>query len=226
MGGSKKSYMKKILHIIFYLFLTPSVIGQTFTETDLFNYPTSISYGDDGYYFKDTQGYFNQYIGTWQYNHTSLVIQLRFVKKTFVKSAINNTYKTDVLIGGIRIVKNGQEVLNTLSSVNETKNSVIDYFIYDGPRIQNTANCTLCTVPHQRINMHYDEPHNDNNHLADMFFLMYVHQTNGGNSFLYLEFPEDAVIGDPTQYDPEIENPPTKTSVLLPFGSYTFSKIN
>ncbi len=218
--------MEKILHIIFYLFLSPSVIGQTFTETDLFNSPPNIFYGDDGYYFKDTQGYFNQYIGTWQYNSTGLTIQLRFVKKTFVKSTINNTYKTDALIGGIRIVKNGQEVLNTLSSVNETKNSNTSYFIYDGPRIQNTANCTLCTVPNQRIYIFYNEPHNDNNHLAAMFFLMYVHQTNGGNSFLYLEFPEDAVIGNPTDYDPEMENPPTKTSVILPFGFYPFSKIN
>ena len=217
--------MKKIL-IILYLFLTQSAIGQTFTETDLFNYPSSISYGDNGYYFKDTQNYLNQYRGTWQYNSTGLVIQLRFVKKTFVKNSLNRSYKTDALIGGIRIVQYGQEVLNTLSSVNETKNAVIDYFIYDGPRIQNTANCTLCTVPNQRIYMFYDEPNNDNDHLADMYFLMYVHLTGGGTPFLRMEFPQEAVIGDPTQYDPEIENPPTKTTVLLPFGSYTFSKIN
>ncbi len=215
--------MKKTV-LFFALFLTQNIFCQTFTEVDRFNRPSSILYADNGYYFKDTQGYFNQYIGTWQYNSTGLTIQLRFVKKTFVKSAINNTYKTDALIGGIRIVKNGQEVVNTLSSVNETKNSNTDYFIYGGPRIQNTANCTLCTVPNQRINMHYDEPYNDNNHLAAMFFLMYVHQTNGGNSFLYLEFPEDAVIGNPTDYDPEMESQPTKTSVLLPFGFYTFSK--
>ncbi len=216
--------MKKIL-IIFALFITQINCAQQFNTVDLHNY-TNIFYGDNGYYFKDTQGYFNQYIGTWQYNSTGLTIQLRFVKKTFIEYSDISSYKTDVLIGGIRIVKNGQEVLNTLSSVNETKNSVIDYFIYDGPRIQNTANCTLCTISNQRINMHYDEPYNDNNHLAAMFFLMYVHQTNGGNSFLYLEFPEDAVIGNPTDYDPEMESPPTKTTVLLPFGFYTFSKIN
>ncbi|MDN3708972.1 hypothetical protein QW060_18010 [Myroides ceti] len=35
-------------------------------------------------------------------------------------------------------------------------------------------------------------------------------------------FPEDAVIGDPTQYDPEVENAPTKTQVILPFGKYDF----
>ena len=218
--------MKKILYIIFYWLLIQSTIGQTFAETDLFNYPFSISYGDNGYYFKDTQGYFNQYTGTWQYNSTGLVIQLRFVKKTFVKNSSNRSYKTDALIGGIRIVKNGQEVLNTLSSVNETKSTNVAYYIHGGPRIRNTANCTLCTIPNQRINMHYNEPNNDNDHLAFMYFLMYVHLTGGGTPFLRMEFPQEAVIGDPTQYDPEIENPPTKTSVILPFGSYTFSKIN
>ena len=217
--------MKKTL-IILYLFLTHSVTGQTFTETDLFNYPSNIFYGDDGYYFKDTQGYLNQYTGTWQYNSTGLVIQLRFVKKTFIRNTSGTeNFKTDALIGGIRIVKYGQEVLNTLSSVNETKSSDTDYFIHNGPRIQNTTNCTLCTVPNQRIYIFYHEPNNDNNHLASMFFLMYISLTGGGTPFLRMEFPKEAVIGDPTQYDPEIENPPAKTTVLLPFGFYTFTKV-
>ena len=217
--------MKKVLSILFSL-LAGCIYSQTFQEVDNFYHP-EILYGDNGYYFKDTQGYFDQFIGggTWQYTGNNITIQLRFVKKTFVKNTVNESFKEDALIGGIRIVKNGVEVLNTLNTLNENKNSNVNYFIYNGHKVRNTIDCLGCTIPNQRLYMYYREPDNDNNHLASMYFLMHVYK-NGSTSILRVVFPEDAVIGDPTQYDPEVENAPTKTQVILPFGKYDFKKVN
>ena len=219
--------MKKILSILVCL-ITQVAFSQTFQEVDRFNrVETEISYGDNGYYFKDTQGYFDQFTGagTWQYTGNNISIQLKFTKKTFVKNTIGSVYKIDALVGGIRIVKNGIEVLNTFNTLNENKNSNVNYFIYNGHKVRNTIDCLWCTIPNQRLYMYYREPDNDNNHLASMYFLMHIYK-NGSASILRVVFPEDAVIGDPTQYEPEIENAPTKTQVILPFGKYDFKKVN
>ncbi|WP_448606505.1 DUF6705 family protein [Paenimyroides ceti] len=217
--------MKTIFFIVT-LLITQISTAQQFTEVDFNNY-TGVTYGENGYYFKDTQGFLDQFTGVdiWQYTGNNITIQLRFVKKTFVENTINNTYKEDALVGGIRIVKNGIEVLNTFNTLNENKNCKTEYLIFDGPRVRNTIDCLGCTIPNQRLYMFYKEPDNDNNHLASMYFLMHVYK-NGSTSILRVVFPEDAVIGDPTQYDPEVENAPTKTQVILPFGKYDFKKVN
>ena len=219
--------MKNILTLLVCL-IVQLAVSQTFQEIDNFNRSgTEISYGDNGYYFKDTQGFFDQFTGasTWQYTGNNITIQLRFVKKTFIRTDLLGSFKIDALIGGMRIIKNGVEVLNTFSTLNENKNSNVNYFIYNGHKVRNTIDCLWCTIPNQRLYMYYREPDNDNNHLASMYFLMHIYK-NGSASILRVVFPEDAVIGDPTQYEPEIENAPTKTQVILPFGKYDFKKVN
>ena len=218
--------MKTIFFIVT-LLITQISTAQQFTIIDMHNYSGMNSYGENGYYYKDTQGYFDQFTsaGMWQYTGNNITIQLRFVKKTFIEKTIGNTYKEDAIIGGMRIIKNGVEVLNTFSTLNENKNSNVNYFIYNGHKVRNTIDCLGCTIPNQRLYMYYNEPDNDNNHLASMYFLMHIYK-NGSASILRVVFPEDAVIGDPTQYDPEVENAPTKTQVILPFGKYDFKKVN
>jgi hypothetical protein len=217
----------KTIFFIAILFITQVSIAQQFTIMDVHNYSGMNSYGENGYYYKDTKGFFDQFTeaGTWQYTGNNIIIQLRFVKKTFMRTNLISTYKVDALIGGMRIIKNGVEVLNTFNTLNENREANTEYYIFDGPRVRNTIDCLGCTIPNQRLNMRYKEPDNDNNHLASMYFLMHVYK-NGPASILRVVFPEDAVIGDPTQYDPEVENAPTKTQVILPFGKYDFKKVN
>ncbi|WP_448607549.1 DUF6705 family protein [Paenimyroides ceti] len=219
--------MKNILTLLVCL-IVQLAVSQTFQEIDNFNRSgTEISYGDNGYYFKDTQGFFDQFTsaGMWQYTGNNITIQLRLVKKTFIRTDLIGSFKVDALVGGIRIVKNGIEVLNTFNTLNENKESNTEYYIFNGYRVRNTIDCLGCTIPNQRLYMYYKEPDNDNQRLTDMYFLMHVYK-NGSASILRVVFPEDAVIGDPTQYEPEIENAPTKTQVILPFGKYDFKKVN
>ena len=215
--------MKKILSIAIFL-ISGYVSSQSLQEVDLYNRP-GVSLADKGYYFKDTQGYFNQYTGNgvWQYSSGNLTMQLKFIKKTFTDVYQN---KIDALIGGIRIIKNGVEVVNTLNSINVNENSVVDYFIYDGPRYKNTPDCMSCTTPDQRLYMYYDEPNNDNPNLAQMFFVMHVYKNFQQIPTLRVVFTENALSGDPTEYDTEFNHIPTKTEVYLPFGTFDFQKVN
>ncbi|WP_448607547.1 DUF6705 family protein [Paenimyroides ceti] len=218
--------MKTIFFIVT-LLITQISTAQQFTIMDVHNYSGMNSYGENGYYYKDTNGFFDQFTeaSIWQYTGNNITIQLRFAKKTFTRTNLISIYKVDALIGGIRIVKNGMEVLNTLNTLNENREANTEYYIFDGPRVRNTIDCLGCTIPNQRLYMYYKEPDNDNQRLTDMYFLMHVYK-NGPASILRVVFPEDAVIGDPTQYDPEVENAPTKTQVILPFGKYDFKKVN
>jgi len=78
--------MKTIFFIVT-LLITQISTAQQFTIIDVHNYSGMNSYGENGYYYKDTKGFFDQFTetGTWQYTGNNITIQLRFVKKTFVK---------------------------------------------------------------------------------------------------------------------------------------------
>ena len=216
--------MKKIVSIVIFL-ISGYVSSQSFQQVDRYNHP-GILYADNGYYFKDTQGYFNQFLSIWEHSSSNLTIQLKFIKKTIVNSEGSESYKTDALIGGIRIVKNGVEVVNTLNTINLNENSYVDYFMYNGPRYKNTPDCMSCTTPDQRLFMYYDEPNNDNPNLAYMFFVMHVFKNFQQIPTLRVVFTENALLGDPTEYDTEFNHIPTKTEVFLPFGTFDFKKIN
>jgi len=216
--------MKNIITLIVAL-LSSLVNAQTYTTVERFNYLDNVMYGDQGYYFKDTQGYFNNYKGgTWVYTNVNTTIQLRFDVKTFIQS--NNKYKEDVLIGGIHIVKNGVEVLNSLNDIQQIKQSNTDYFIYDLTRLENTPDCYNCTIPNQRLQMKYKEPNNANDAFNNMFFDMHVYYNAQNQPVLRVVFTTSALQGnDPNYYDPIFSNAPTKTTLHLPFGTYDFVKV-
>ncbi|HLV45949.1 MAG TPA: DUF6705 family protein [Flavobacterium sp.] len=221
--------MKKIFLLMIVALFTITVRAQSYTTVDLYDYPENISYGDNGYYFKDTQGYFDQYLGNWQYESGNLKIQIRFVKKSIMRTFSSGSFKKDILVGGMRILKNNVEVMNTVPSVNQTKDYMSEYYIYDGVRLfNNEGNCYNCTVPEQRIKMYYQEPDNDNRAFTDLFFRMHVYMNAQNQPTLRLEFTQAALQGmDPNWYDTEYgETAPTKTTLHLPFGTYDFVKLN
>jgi len=216
--------MKNII-ILTVVLLSSLINAQTYTTVDNFNYPNNIRFGEPGYYFKDTQGFFNSYkSGTWVYTNGNTTIQLRFDVKAFIKN--NNKYKADALIGGIRIVKNGIEVLNSLNDIQQVKSSETNYFIYDLIRLENTPDCYNCTLPNQRLQMKYKEPNNDNDAFNTMFFDMHIYYNAQNQPILRVVFTQAALQGnDPNYYDPMFSNAPTKTTLLLPFGTYDFVKV-
>jgi len=211
----------KNLFVITAFLLTQLLQAQTYTMVDLFN--STQLYGERGYYFHDTQGYFNIYKNaTWQHTSANITIQLRFDVKTFIR---DNRFKADGLVGGIRIVKNGVEVLNTLYDVQQIKHSNTDYTIYSGPRLPNTSDCFSCTIPYQQLYMHYKEPDNDNNAFSFLHFTMHIYYDRQNQPVLRLVFTEEALRGmNPAYVDPDFPAP-SKTQLFLPFGTYDFFKM-
>lgn len=215
----------KNIFIIITLLICKLVNSQNFTTVDAFDYPSNIMYGENGYYFQDTQNYFGQYVGIWRYNGGNLLIELRFIKKTFTRQTVNNLFKVDAIVGGIRVVKNGAQVMNTINTIYTNQNSNTKYHIFNGPRVLNGDDCLGCTVPDQRLYMHYREPDNTNKSFNFMGFEMHVRMV-GNSPRLYLNFSQVNQIGDPYEYDPEYDDVPTNFELHLPYGIYEFVKIN
>lgn len=55
---------------------------------------------------------------------------------------------------------------------------------------------------------------------------MHVYKNGQQIPTLRVVFTKEALTGDPTQYDKEVRDAPTKTQVYLPFGTFDFQKVN
>lgn len=215
--------MKKYILILFSLFTLNSF--AQFTTVDLFNTPVNIGYGQNGYYYKDVTGYFNQFVGIWQYQNGTTTYTLQFKKQTFLKSYphVSKTYQEDYLIGALKVVKNGVLIYNDLPTLNLSLSEAVKYKIFSIVRTENFSNCYMCTYPNQRLNLSYSEPNNDNYAFENLGFMMHTYTQNGVVK-LRMDFSDRTSPSDFTNFkDPD--SPPTKTSIFMDFGIFDFVKV-
>ncbi|SFO31702.1 hypothetical protein SAMN05421741_13615 [Paenimyroides ummariense] len=215
--------MKKYILILF-SFFTLNSFAQ-FTTVDLFNTPVNIGYGQNGYYYKDVTGYFNQFIGTWQYQNGTTTYTLQFKKQTFLKSYphVNKTYQKDYLIGALKVVKNGVLIYNDLPALNQTFAEAVNYKIFSTGRVENFNDCYMCTYPNQRLHLWYYEPNNDNYAFEDLGFMIHTYTQNGVVK-LRMDFLDQTSPSDFTNFK-DSNSPPTKTSLFMDFGIFDFVKV-
>lgn len=216
--------MKKYILILFSLF-TLNSFAQQFTVTDIFDYSNNVERGANGYYYKDVTGYFNQFVGTWQYQNGTTTYTLQFKKQTFIKSYphVNIAYQKDYLIGALKVVKNGVLIYNDLPALNQTFAEAVNYKIYSIVRAENFNNCYMCTYPNQRLNLKYKEPNNDNYAFEDLGFMMHTYTQNGVVK-LRMDFLDQTSPSDFTNFK-DSNSPPTKTSLFMDFGIFDFVKV-
>ena len=216
----KKLY--KITILLSFIIIGSNTYAQTPSQTqDLFN--RDIDYGTNGVYYKDTQGYFNQYIGTWLYTDGTTSLKVTFQKKYFIKQNTKGTYFIDALVGEYEYIVNGVTIFNTLSNLNVNYNTPYDYHLFDDIRIPNYDSCYQCTVPRQRLRMRYDEPTNDNMPLSGTFVMHTI--TQNGQVKLYVNFANDYAMGmNWSKTNPDL--PANTTQLTLPEGIYIFNKVN
>lgn len=215
--------MKNTFYIIVLsLFTSLTIQAQTPTQTvDLYDYDYNLGYATNGVYYKDTQGYFNQYLGTWLYTNGTTSLKITFQKKYFIQQN-SGTYFTDNLIGEYEYIVNGVTVFNTLSNLNTNHTSPYDYNMFNSSRIPND-DCYQCTMPRQRIIMRYDEPTNDNEMLDGTFIMHTIIQN--GQTKLYVKLNTNYNNGlSWSKTDPDL--PATTTQLTLPEGIYIFNKVN
>lgn len=217
--------MKKYILIAF-SFFTLSSYAQQFTVTDIFNYTNNVERRSNGYYYKDVTGYFNQFIGTWQYQNGTTTYVLKLEKRTFTESYphTNKTYKYDDLIGALRVIKNGVILYNDWSTLNQNLPNSVDYNISSASRVENFNNCYLCTYPEQRVWLSYDEPNNDNYAYAYLGFMIHTYTQNGVTK-LRMDFSSEQLNPDAFVKTSDMQSIPNKTGLFLDFGTFDFIKV-
>ncbi len=216
--------MKKYILILF-SFFTLNSFAQQFTVTDIFDYNNNVERSANGYYYKDVTGYFNQFVGTWQYQNGTTVYTLQFKIKTFLISYphVSKTYQRDYLIGALKVVKNGVLIYNDLPTLNLSLSEAVNYKIFSMVRVENFSNCYMCTYPEQRLHLSYSEPNNDNYAYANLGFMMHTYSQNGVVK-LRMDFSDRTLSSQFTNFkDPN--SPPTKTSLFMDFGIFDFVKV-
>lgn len=100
---------------------------------------------DQGYYYKDLFNVLDPFVGTYLYTNGNNSFEVILQKKEYAN--YNNYYHEDILIGAYRIVKDGIEVTNNLSTINEVYSDGWDYLIHGNNILTgNTLRCTDCGV--------------------------------------------------------------------------------
>lgn len=216
--------MKKYILILCCLFTLNSF--AQFTSVDMFNTPGDMGFSENGYYYKDVTGYFNQFIGTWQYQNGTTTYILKLEKRTFIENVVhlNKTYQYDELIGALRVIKNGVILYNDWSTLNQSFPKATNYHINSIVRAENFNDCYMCTYPKQRLYLSYDEPNNDNYAYENLGILMHTYVDNGVTK-LRLNFRSDQLNPDAFVKTSDMQSMPNKTGLFLDFGTFDFVKI-
>lgn len=152
--------MKKIKQILLAL-ITITYINCT-AQTPILPLHGNPEFGEmENAYYKDLEGFHNQYVGTWLYTNGNTSLKLVFQNKpmVFINGMFSNYY-TDFLVGEYRYVENGIEKINTLSNFNTNHADVGNYNLYSVSRMRPNAKpkCTECAVNEYRLNLFLNEP--------------------------------------------------------------------
>lgn len=149
--------MKKYLYILllstigFYGYAQSPVIDRFGAE--------SLGMVENAYY-KDINGFFNQYLGTWIYSTGNKTFKVVFVKKPMVYRTSFKNYYEDYLVGEFQYIENGVEKVNTLSNLGNSYSNIRDYNLYSVGTIKKNTYplCPECTENEMRLLMRFNEP--------------------------------------------------------------------
>ena len=104
-------------------------------------------------YYKDINLILNQFIGTWKYasGQDTLIIKFKKIEMFYNQSPEVNYYE-DYLVGEYRYVKNGVELINSLSSF-DLETNPYKFSIWGGVIKDNNSNpiCENCTPNQKRM---------------------------------------------------------------------------
>ncbi|MGV7105576.1 DUF6705 family protein [Flavobacterium sp. U410] len=200
--------MKKYIYItILTIFSFISCKAQT---VPLNTYYHNVS---SGAYFKDTFNELDKFEGTWQYTHGTDTLTIVLQKKIRV---FDEEYYEDLLIGEYRFVSSGQEIVNTLSKLNDSTIVGGEHSTNGRKFISNEEiiKCNDCSSSEKRIRLYFHDP--ERNYLSLSLVLRYLPQ-----SFGTPEKMTATLIDNDSVMLPD-ENSPTVPRV--PYGEYLMIK--
>jgi hypothetical protein len=156
-------------------------------------------------------------VGTWRYTFHTTLIEVKFIKKDMVYSEVGYPEYNDYLIGGLRYVKDGVELVNTLPTILVNENSVYNYYLYSGSAIKPNSSgwyCPECAPNEKRLLLSYQEPQTKGAQCLDGTFVLRRVVENGVEQ-LKVKFRQDGW---------DLCDPNWNIHFNLPYGDYTFIK--
>lgn len=203
-------------------FLSLNLYAQTFIVN---RYGTQ-EYGKiTNAYYKDVNGFNNQYFGTWVYTNGNTMLKITFIPKSnfYVTTDIRNYY-ADFLIGEFQYIENGIEKVNTLSNINQEYTNIFDYNIVSVTRIYKSAYplCPECGEDERRLLMFFNEPSRRNiwNGISNSFVVRKF--IENGQEKLKVQF---VYTGNGLEVLGNMDGEPANISTFsLPYGEYILTK--
>lgn len=208
--------MKKIIYLIT-TFCATTVLAQN----PILDIHTADFAEIENAYYKDIDGFYNQFIGTWVYTDATKTIRLRFIKKEmFYYQSVKQCY-VDYLIGEMQYIENGIEKMNSLMNLNVNHSNIFDYNLYSFGKAHYTTypRCVECPDTVQRISMRYDEPTNDDIGLSAAFIMRRADE-NGIQKIKIQYILTNGAYGVKDDW----VTPSTITNFIIPYGDYTLVK--
>lgn len=175
-------------------------------------------------YYKDIEGFYNQFVGTWVYTSGNTMLKVKFKKKDmFYQTPPPVAFYIDYLIGEFQYIENGVEKANTLSNLDINHTDISDYNIVSLGKVDLTGfpKCNDCPAGTVRISMMFDEPANDDVTLLGAFVMRKV--VENGVEKIKVQFQMLELANNVNKANWDL--PSTARKHTIPYGDYTLVKV-
>lgn len=174
-------------------------------------------------YYKDIEGFYNQFVGTWVYTSGNTMLKVKFKKKDMFYRVSANAFYADYLVGEFQYIENGVEKANTLSNLDIDHTDIFNYNIISIARVDLTGfpKCNDCPTGTVRMSMMFDEPANDDMTLTAAFVMRKVVENGVEKIKVQFQMEELASNVNKTNWD----LPSTARKHTIPYGDYTLVKV-
>lgn len=214
-----KKKMKNIITIILVLFSLKSV-----AQSPILDLHTNTFDGVTNTYYKDIEGFYKQFVGTWEYTDGVQTIRMRFEKREMFPSDFNSkNYYVDYLVGEAQYAKNGLYLLNSFNNLNLYYQKIEKYSMYSLLKVGYNwyPRCEECPLDVQRLEMKYDEATNDDWGLSRYLIMRKV--VENGVQKIKIQFVFDSSSANMNKNN--LDAASTTQDFTIPFGNYTLTKV-
>lgn len=199
----------KIRHII----ILTVIITTLSCKAQIVSYDSDETYFIDnsGKYYKDVNNDFNLFVGEWKWEDNTTNSSLIFVFNKEEGINNNNGYIYDLLVGEYQYIENGEELANTLTSINTLigREHKISGFItltkYNHPQ------CDDCSEEERRMQVIIE--HDDYEGVTGKLIMRYL--VEDGIEKLHVIVKDGSWLAS---------NPNAPNFIDIPFGSYILIK--
>ncbi|CAM3593814.1 hypothetical protein FSS13T_16280 [Flavobacterium saliperosum S13] len=172
----------------------------------------------NNFYYKDTENFQDQYVGSWLFNDGTTYLKVKFIKKLrFLETRPGVTFYRDYLIGEYEYKVNGVTVVNTLNNINNNHSDIHKYNMYSLMRykINQFPECVGCDVTKRLVMVFQELPSRNPDWAAGAHFII-RRVMEGGVEKLRVQFiMTDPASGIPAGLGDDYQG------FSLPFGEYT-----